>query len=701
MPIELISCLVWNGASFVMIVVEIMFGMNLVLVIDHIVPLPHTVDEYGAQFKVHEVVIQHFGWGVSVMKMICDGSSSQMIEGSKDAFKSNAKLNGTAQHCASSRLDHAVSSIIGSNKKSVCSSDKIGSRNMKDDNAGFAHMPYLNVSYEEYESKGELKLIEQISNLQLDTNQHASLIGWFRTKDSLLKPIYQKKQSKQLSASGEIKDQALENDGSFHQYGNIKQSANVKHTFTESSCQFFSPSGLQQHKQNVGSDSVSYMHTNFPYMHLNYISLLDQILECPTLSSTKSENNGNCSSTNESSYASDKVHSIESSSGPSVIIMNEYITSKIHMPRSKGMLSMQKWALVISTKLCIRDSLYRLARSVEQRHNWSNTEVDSADTHLSTVENSSECHVCSVSGHVRANVSSGQEKWIIDSGATHHTTPDASKVVNGTDYNGPGKLVVGNGHSLNICKTGHAVIPTRSRALVVNDLLHVPSITKNLIYVSKFARDNDVYFEFHAKQCLVKDEETGEVLLQGQEVNGLYQFAGLEEVNNSCAEVHFTSQQGQLCKHGLTMVHGAREVCTDPVVSPTTITPVTMSGRDEHEGQVSAGDEGRQENVASVGDIGVEVQSDRVDSDFEVPSTEPNVEVTLEGVGQSGGELSCSGGLMSGGIDETTEIVVAVPEVRDDVVVVGGVLRDDQGSWFIQLHREFRDSSNYELFMMF
>ncbi|KAK8508553.1 hypothetical protein V6N12_044470 [Hibiscus sabdariffa] len=232
---------------------------------------------------------------------LCWFSSSQMTEGSQDAFKADAKLNGAAQHCAGSRPDYAVSSTIDSNKKSVHSSDKIGSRNMKDENASFAHMSFLNVSYEEFEIKDELKLIEQTS--------------------------LPKKQSKELSASGEIKDQALENGGSFHQYGNIKQSANVKHTFTVSACQFFSPSSLQHHKQNVGSDSVSYIQTNIPYMHLDYISPLDQILECPTLSSTKSENNGNCSSTNESSYASDKMYSIESSSGPSfgasAIIMNE------------------------------------------------------------------------------------------------------------------------------------------------------------------------------------------------------------------------------------------------------------------------------------------------------------------------------------------------------------------------------------------
>ncbi|KAK9006428.1 hypothetical protein V6N11_035466 [Hibiscus sabdariffa] len=31
------------------------------------------------------------------------------------------------------------------------------------------------------------------------------------------------------------------------------------------------------------------------------------------------------------------------------------------------------------------------------------------------------------------------EGWVVDSGATHHVTPDANKVMNGSDYTGPDK----------------------------------------------------------------------------------------------------------------------------------------------------------------------------------------------------------------------------------------------------------------------
>lgn len=45
-----------------------------------------------------------------------------------------------------------------------------------------------------------------------------------------------------------------------------------------------------------------------------------------------------------------------------------------------------------------------------------------------------------------------------------------------------------------------------------------------MINVSQFAKDNNVYFEFYQKFCLVKDILTKETLLQGREVRGLYQF---------------------------------------------------------------------------------------------------------------------------------------------------------------------------------
>jgi histone deacetylase 1/2 len=56
----------------------------------------------------------------------------------------------------------------------------------------------------------------------------------------------------------------------------------------------------------------------------------------------------------------------------------------------------------------------------------------------------------------------------------------------------------------------------------LSNVLHVSHITKPLLFVQKFCRDNHVYFEFHASMFYVKGLVTKEVLLSGQSHDGLY-----------------------------------------------------------------------------------------------------------------------------------------------------------------------------------
>ena len=81
---------------------------------------------------------------------------------------------------------------------------------------------------------------------------------------------------------------------------------------------------------------------------------------------------------------------------------------------------------------------------------------------------------------------------------------------------------------MSISHVGHSKIissNSSSTPLNLHDLLYVPSITKNLISVSKLARDNNVFFEFHPYHCFVKSQVTKEVLLRGViGKDGLYRF---------------------------------------------------------------------------------------------------------------------------------------------------------------------------------
>ena len=108
--------------------------------------------------------------------------------------------------------------------------------------------------------------------------------------------------------------------------------------------------------------------------------------------------------------------------------------------------------------------------------------------------------------------------WIPDSGASFHV-PHSDEIY------------IGNGQGLSIKSSGYTkfISPINPRvSLSLKQLLHVPAITQNLITVSKFSKDNNVFFEFYPNHYAVKSLGTNEVLLQGSlGPDGLYIFPHL------------------------------------------------------------------------------------------------------------------------------------------------------------------------------
>lgn len=117
--------------------------------------------------------------------------------------------------------------------------------------------------------------------------------------------------------------------------------------------------------------------------------------------------------------------------------------------------------------------------------------------------------------------------WYPDSGATNHVTANAENLTHKSEFLGPNQVLVGDGKGLPISHIGFSKFLSpldTSKILSLNHILHVPAITKNLLSVSKFAQDNNVFFEFHPYVCFVKDQATSKVLLKGQLKDGLYHF---------------------------------------------------------------------------------------------------------------------------------------------------------------------------------
>ena len=61
-------------------------------------------------------------------------------------------------------------------------------------------------------------------------------------------------------------------------------------------------------------------------------------------------------------------------------------------------------------------------------------------------------------------------------------------------------------------------------SLILNNILYVPQIAKNLLSIAKLTTDNPVFVEFHHNCCIVKDRFTKMELLQGTLCEGLYQL---------------------------------------------------------------------------------------------------------------------------------------------------------------------------------
>ena len=148
--------------------------------------------------------------------------------------------------------------------------------------------------------------------------------------------------------------------------------------------------------------------------------------------------------------------------------------------------------------------------------------------------------------------------WFPDSGATNHVTHDLGNLNSGAEYNGNSKIHMGNGTGLEISHIGLSVFPSSSspnKVLFLKNILRVPAIKKNLLSVSQFARDNNVYFEFHPKVCFVKDKSNHSLLLQGNLHKGLYQFNLSKKLFGKASGLSLSNGQNELTCCTASLMH--------------------------------------------------------------------------------------------------------------------------------------------------
>jgi transposase InsO family protein len=115
--------------------------------------------------------------------------------------------------------------------------------------------------------------------------------------------------------------------------------------------------------------------------------------------------------------------------------------------------------------------------------------------------------------------------WYSDTGATHHLTSELANLnVCADEYHGPDQIRVGNGTSLPIKHIGSTQLSTPTASFLLNNVLHVPQISKNLISVRKFTKDTNTSMDFRPSCFRVQALDSRKTLLCGPSKDGLYPF---------------------------------------------------------------------------------------------------------------------------------------------------------------------------------
>ncbi|KAH0766684.1 hypothetical protein KY285_002555 [Solanum tuberosum] len=106
----------------------------------------------------------------------------------------------------------------------------------------------------------------------------------------------------------------------------------------------------------------------------------------------------------------------------------------------------------------------------------------------------------------------------VDSGASSHMTHNSDFLTDLKHYNGPDKIIIGNGSKLDITHVGNISGP----GLKLKEVLVVPKINKKLLSVRKLAKDNCCTLKFDETNFVVKDKKTMTLLPKGTKMNRLY-----------------------------------------------------------------------------------------------------------------------------------------------------------------------------------
>ncbi|GKB45443.1 ribonuclease H-like domain-containing protein [Tanacetum coccineum] len=131
--------------------------------------------------------------------------------------------------------------------------------------------------------------------------------------------------------------------------------------------------------------------------------------------------------------------------------------------------------------------------------------------------------------------------WNMYTGASSHLADNTCMLTSLSNSSIYPSLFVGNGHFIPVTHTTHSFLHTSNKPLHLNYILVTPHVIKNLIYVCKFTRDNDVSIEFNAYGLSVKDYQPHKLLLHCDSTGDLYPVTQQPQFTSPFALLSFSS----------------------------------------------------------------------------------------------------------------------------------------------------------------
>ncbi|KAK3021080.1 hypothetical protein RJ639_046101 [Escallonia herrerae] len=126
--------------------------------------------------------------------------------------------------------------------------------------------------------------------------------------------------------------------------------------------------------------------------------------------------------------------------------------------------------------------------------------------------------------------------WIIDTGASNHMTGNAKNLHDVREIS-ICLIALPDGNNAVAIKEGSVVL---GRNLILKDVLYVPGLTCNLIYVSQLMDHLDCFVQFTNRLCVIHGRTSRMLIGVGERRDGLYYFRAIMsikamKVNGACS----------------------------------------------------------------------------------------------------------------------------------------------------------------------